>query len=76
MLAIGLGIGPFPIHLREIQERLDALVQVVVNRGLSIIGELLIETSEEVLGVVNRILSDNYRLPGLDRMLLPTAREV
>ena len=28
------------------------------------------------LGVVNRILSDNYRLPGLDRMLLPTAREV
>ena len=26
MLVIGLGIGPFPIHLREIQERLDALV--------------------------------------------------
>ena len=48
----------------------------MVNRGLSIIGELLIETSEEVLGVVNRILSDNYRLPGLDRMLLPAAWEV
>ena len=43
---------------------------------LSILIGLLIESHEVLLSVVDGILSYDHRLSGLDRMLLPTAREV
>ena len=76
MLAVVVTVRPLPVGFRQVDEGVHAFVALGIFALFAIIIGLLIETNEVFLGVVDGILSDDDRLPWLDRMLLPTAREV
>ena len=76
MLAVVVTVRPLPVGLRQVDEGVHALVALGIFALFAIIIGLLIETNKVFLGVVDGILSDDDCLTRLDRMLLPTAREV